>query len=104
MSNSQKPVKVKGYNKMVVNSMDINGYSQPRYPAQGVLIPNPRPDKFKECNLMTTNLFNKMKEIEMQRNLLIICDPLNLEPYQKIDPMFVQMHFVPAVGNHYLNQ
>lgn len=35
----------------------------------GYLMENPRTDNFKQCNIITTNLFEKLQKVEFERNL-----------------------------------
>ena len=46
----------------------ISTYSSADAIEDGVLMNNPRSDLFSECNLITTNLYNKIKEMSIDRN------------------------------------
>ena len=64
----------------MINETDIVfKYTQEQAIEDGFLIENPKSNRFEECNTITTNLFNKLDEIENQRNLVRVFpyDPLD---------------------------
>ena len=47
----------------------IYTYTSDEAVEDGFIMENPRTDRFEECNLITTNLFEKIKEVATQRNM-----------------------------------
>ena len=47
----------------------VSEYSSGQAVEDGVLMANPRQDRFGECNLITSNLYARLEDLAMQRNL-----------------------------------
>jgi len=47
----------------------VSVYTSNQGVEDGILMENPRQDRFLQCNLMTTALYDRIKEIEEERNM-----------------------------------
>jgi len=65
--------KEKSVDKKLIRQSQINipvySYSREQALQDGVLMKNPKQDRFPECDIITVNLFNKIKKLSFERTM-----------------------------------